>query len=149
MAGAVIGFLLTVGAASLLVDHWVFYEIGQRLKMEIGGTVRPAYFVPAFEVTDLKVHWKGEAKVTSGTLRVSYSIRDWLRGGSLRVQISGKDLNVSFSGNFPGLEGVAETVIEKFFADFKLSGKGISDILTLHLQSPDIEFHIDQRSGQQ
>lgn len=122
----------------------VWHELEKRLDTKISGSYAPAFFLPSFEIRDVRFEWDEKVKLLSGHLKVGYDPLGFLFGQDLRVRLSGRDLKAELLGEWAESQGLRELPLEEFQAEITVGPKGLKEISSLTVESSVFQFHIQK-----
>ncbi|MBN1689248.1 MAG: hypothetical protein JW893_09115 [Candidatus Omnitrophica bacterium] len=140
-------FLVIIGYGLAAVsEFWVYHEIQKRLRIEISGQYDPLVLRPSFRVKKASLNWDEKLKVLDGDVVFAYDLRDLLIKNQIRLHVRGEVLRVQFLGDWQKIQGIRETVLNRFDLRFALGPEGMKEIYSLQIDSPEIQFGIKESS---
>lgn len=142
LAGVV--FLTVWNAAA---GFWVLKRLEKRAETPLHGRFLPHPLDFAFTLQEVRLDWKEEFTVLSGTVRVQYDFASLVPGKKLRTRIRGRDLVVRLRRERAEFGGLGEVRINEVNADLAFPRKGPPEIYHFEVRSPELEFRLAREAG--
>lgn len=139
MGGIFFISLLNTGSSFLALKL-----LEKKARHPIQGNFIPNPFFPSFTLKNSAFNWRDRFQVHSGTVAVHYTPLFFLPGQKFRIQIRGKDLDISISGEWARSQGFSELKAEHLEADIVFPIKETLEILSFEIRSPQIEFRLER-----
>jgi len=140
--GVLLVALLNAGAG-----FWALKRLERKARTPIRGHFLSHLIQPAFTLRNPSLAWKERLQVLSGTVWVHYDPLSLIFGQKFRVQIGGEDLTVRFVNEWAESQGLGEVRLDRIQADFAFSDQEDPEIFSLHVDSPELQFHFSEKSG--
>lgn len=142
-------FVLGMGfmVLSAISSYFVKSRIEQSLGIKIQGKFSPSLFRSSFSLQQGAFQWKDKVALDSGDLSVDYSLRELpglMAGESLRIQVSGQNLNIHLYGDWADLYGSKAMPVRQFELDCSFDRSGINEIHGLDVNSPYMNIKIQE-----
>lgn len=136
------GVVLFVGVLNAAAGLLTLKRLEKKAGAPIHGTFIPHLIQSAFTLKDPSFDWQDRFQISSGTLVIHYEPLSILPGRPFRTQIRGRDLGVRLYGELAASQGFSQVRIDFVEADLVFSRGKTPEIYLLHIQSPQIRFHL-------
>lgn len=135
-----IGLLILTLAVPPSFSFFIYKEVSKRTRAEVQGQFSPVFFSPSFNLSKASIQWDDKVRISSGDLHVEYSPLTFLKGGGVRIKISGVDLPVQLMGSFAGMAPKNSVTIQDFYADVTINKDGLQEIHMIRAEAPEMHF---------
>lgn len=123
---------------------WIQQEIQKRLEIRLTGNFWPLPLLPSVVGDPAGLEWKNRVTILSGKLKIDYNVFPLLFQNSIRIQITGKNLQARLFGDWAKLQGVENIQIDHLDADLEIVKKGLGEVYEVHAESPSFHFVIEK-----
>lgn len=101
------------------------------------------HFGPVFELRNVRLNWQDKVRILSGDLTVRYDPFTFWHSKGVHIVISSHNLRFQLEGDWAAQVGQNMPVkLDELLVDIRFNQQGISEILSVNIQSPELRFVI-------